>query len=65
MLYMDYNWDLDSTGINLDEDLNTDYLGWKAGDIFKLIIVNGQKRLIKIDALEQFVRGYKVNGQPS
>jgi len=65
MLYMDYEWDLTSTGINLDEELNTDYLGWKPGDVFKLVNINGQKKLVKMDTLEQFVRGYKVNGQPS
>jgi len=62
MLYMDYNWDLHTNGINLDEELNTDFLGWKEGDLFKLTSVNGQKKLVKIDALEQFVRGYEVNG---
>jgi hypothetical protein len=62
---MDYEWDLTSTGINLDEELNTDYLGWKLGDVFKLVNINGQKKLVKMDTLEQFVRGYKVNGQPS
>ena len=65
MLYMDYDWDLTSTGINLDEELNTDFLGWKEGDVFKLVIIGGQKKLVKMDTLEQFVRGYKVNGQPS
>jgi hypothetical protein len=62
---MDYDWDLTSTGINLDEKLNTDFLGWKEGDVFKLVNINGQKKLVKMDTLEQFVRGYKVNGQPS
>jgi hypothetical protein len=62
---MDYDWDLTSTGINLDEKLNTDFLGWKEGDVFKLVSIGGQKKLVKMDTLEQFVRGYKVNGQPS
>jgi len=65
MLYMDYDWDLTRAGINLDEELNTDFLGWKEGDVFKLVIIGGQKKLVKMDTLEQFVRGYKVNGQPS
>ena len=65
MMHIDYEWDLTVDGINLDEELNTDRLGWKEGDIFRLVSVNGRRKLIKIDELEQFVRGYKVNGQPS
>jgi hypothetical protein len=65
MMHIDYEWDLTVDGINLDEELNTDRLGWKEGDIFRLVYVNGRRKLIKIDELEQFVRGYKVNGQPS
>ena len=62
MLYMDYEWDLEKDGINLDEELNTVLLGWKEGDLFKLVTIKGRQKLIKIDVLEQFVRGYKVNG---
>jgi len=65
MMHIDYEWDLTVDGINLDEELNTYRLGWKEGDIFRLVSVNGRRKLIKIDELEQFVRGYKVNGQPS
>jgi len=65
MMHIDYEWDLTVDGINLDEELNTARLGWKEGDIFRLVTVNGRRKLIKIDELEQFVRGYKVNGQPS
>jgi len=62
MQHIDYDWDLDTEGINFDEELNVDYLGWNDGDIFKLITENGRKRLIKVDDVEAFARGHKVNG---
>ena len=62
MLYLDYNWDCGPNGIILDEEFNSDKLGWKGGDIFKLVNVNGRQMLRKVDPLEAFVRGHKVNG---
>ena len=56
MLYFDYNWDLSQEGIKFDEELNLDKLGWKGGDYFKLINVNGQAMLIKVDALVKFIK---------
>lgn len=58
MLYVDYNWDLDPNGIILDEELNIDKLGWKAGDHFELINVNGRVQLVKVDPVVRFARGY-------
>lgn len=55
MLYLDYSWDLSRDRIILDGELNTDQLGWRAGDLFKFVNVNGRQMLIKIDPLEQFV----------
>jgi hypothetical protein len=55
MLHYDYTWDLSSKGIILDAELNTDKLGWRGGDYFKFINVNGQQMLVKVDALEQFI----------
>jgi hypothetical protein len=55
MLHYDYNWDLSSWGIILDAELNTDKLGWKGGDYFKFVNVNGQQMLVKIDPLEKFI----------
>jgi hypothetical protein len=63
MLHIDYTWDLDSNRILLDEELNTDKLGWRAGDMFKFVNINGRQMLVKVDQLEAFVRGYKVNEQ--
>ena len=61
MLHFDYQWDLHPDRIILDSELNTDKLGWKGGDIFKFINVNGKQMLVKVDPVEQFAKGYKVN----
>jgi len=58
MLYVDYTWDCSSNGIVLDEEFNSDKLGWKGGDYFQLINVNGRQILRKVDNLHQFI----ING---
>lgn len=63
MLHVDYTWDLSPQGILLDEELNTDKLGWKGGDMFKFVNINGRQMLVKVDPVEQFVKGYPVNVQ--
>jgi hypothetical protein len=63
MLYVDYNWDLSPGGILLDEELNIDKLGWKAGDMFKVTNRNGRAMLVKVDPVEAFAKGYPVNVQ--
>lgn len=63
MLYIDYTWDCDKQGIILDEEFNSDKLGWKSGDMFKLVNINGRQRLVKVDPVEAFAKGYKVNEQ--
>lgn len=55
MLYLDYSWDLSPGRIILDEELNIDKLGWKAGDMFRVTNVNGRAMLVKMDPLEGFV----------
>jgi hypothetical protein len=47
--------------IKFDPELNIDKLGWRAGDCFKIVNLNGQAMLVKLDPVEQFARGYKVN----
>ena len=56
MLHFDYQWDLHSDRIILDEELNIDRIGWKAGDYFKLVNINGRAMLIKVDALVKFIK---------
>jgi hypothetical protein len=61
MLHFDYSWDLHPDRIILDEELNTDRLGWQGGDLFRFVNVNGTQMLVKLDPVEQFAQGYKVN----
>ena len=61
MLHIDYSWDLYPWGIKFDEALNIDRLGWKGGDLFEIINVNGQAMLRKVDPVVAFVKGHKVN----
>jgi len=61
MKYYDYEWDLSPGGIILDEELDIDKLGWKHGDCFKVVNINGRAILKKLEPVEQFTRGHKVN----
>ena len=63
MKHYDYDWDLEPEYIKFDPELNIDKLGWRAGDCFKITNVNGQAMLVKMDPVEQFVRGEPVNVQ--
>lgn len=56
MLHFDYSWDLYPDKIVLDEELNIDRLGWKGGDYFRLVNVNGKAMLVKVDPLVKFLR---------
>jgi hypothetical protein len=56
MRYYDYEWDLEPNRILLDSELNIDSLGWKSGDYFKVINVNGRAMLIKVDPLIKFLK---------
>ena len=57
MHYYDYEWDLYPQSIVFDRELDTEKLGWQQGDLFKLIVVEGCTKLVKIDPLEKFTRG--------
>ena len=63
MKHFDYDWDLDPRRILLDSELNTDKLGYKHGDVFKFINIDGRQMLVKLDPVEQFSKGYPVNVQ--
>ena len=63
MLYVDYTWDCGPNGIILDEEFDSDKLGWKGGDYFKLVNVKGRQVLRKVDNMEVFLKGHKVNGE--
>lgn len=55
MLHLDFTWDLNRDGIILDEELNIDKLGWKGGDYFKIVNIDGRVWLKKVDDLEKFL----------
>ena len=61
MRHYDYEWDLEPWGIKFDPELNIDNLGWQAGDCFKIKNVDGRSMLVKLDPVEQFVKGHRVN----
>jgi hypothetical protein len=61
MIHLDFDWDVSSDGIVLDPALNIDKLGWHGGDYFKLVNVNGQAQLVKVDVVEMFFQGRAVN----
>ena len=56
MKYYDYDWNLSSERIVLDEKLNIDKLGWKAGDCFVVQNIDGRAMLTKVDPLVQFIK---------
>jgi hypothetical protein len=62
MLYLDYNWDLSPNGIILDDELNTDTLGWAVGDYFEVVeLPSGRKAFRKVDPLVKFMQQGKTN----
>lgn len=62
MKYYDYDWDLGTQGIILDPELDIDKLGWQAGDVFKLVNINGRVMIQKVDQIELFLEGKQTNG---
>jgi hypothetical protein len=63
MKYFDYDWDLEPNRILFDPELDIDKLGWKGGDYFKVTNVNGRAMLVKVDALEKFIKDGLQNVQ--
>lgn len=59
MKHYDYEWDLDPEWIKFDRELDIDKLGWKGGDYFKIVNIDGQAMLVKVDKLVAFTEGYK------
>ena len=59
MKYLDFDWDLQKDRIVLDQEINIDKLGWKAGDHFEIRNIDGRVELVKLDPVEKFIKGYK------
>lgn len=62
MVYGKDSWIYEAEGIILDSEFNSDELGWKHGDYFKFINVNGRQILIKVEQLEAFLINGKLKG---
>ena len=62
MNYIGYDFSLTQEGIGLDEELNLDRLGWRGGDYFKLVNVDGRNKLVRVDPLVKFLEDGKQNG---
>jgi hypothetical protein len=56
MLYVDYTWDLEPNRIILDQELDLDKLGWRGGDYFQVVNINGRAMLVKVDPLVKFLK---------
>ena len=56
MRFYDFEWDLYPDSIVFDRELDIEKLGWKVGDVFRLVEEDGRMKLIKIDPLEKFIR---------
>jgi hypothetical protein len=63
MQYIDYSWDCSPNGIILDEEFNTDKLGWKGGDYFQLVNIDGRCYLRKVDPVVKFIKDGEQNVQ--
>ena len=56
MKYSSYELRIRDNSIILDSEINLDKHGFKGGDYFKLVNINGQAMLIKVDALVKFIK---------
>jgi hypothetical protein len=63
MKYYDYDWDIEPNRILLDGELDTDRLGWRAGDLFEFVNVDGRQMLKKVDPLIKFLRDGERNAK--
>jgi hypothetical protein len=63
MLYVDYSWDCSPSGIKLDEEFDTDKLGWQGGDYFQLVNIDGRCYLRKVDPVVKFIKDGLKNVQ--
>jgi len=55
MLYLGYEWDLNTNSIIPDKELDTNKLDWKVGEYWKTVEVDGRLVFVKVDKLEEFV----------
>lgn len=59
MTRIDKSWELAKDKIYIEETVNIDKFGWRHGDLFKLVNINGQAQLVKIEPVREFFENYK------
>jgi hypothetical protein len=59
MKYVDYDLDLSKERIVLDKEITLQKLEWNKGDYFEVREENGQVKLVRVDPVVKFVKGYK------
>jgi hypothetical protein len=62
MIYIDYTWDLSSTLIIPDQEIDTKQLNWQAGDYWQMVEQNGKIFLRKVDPMVKFLIEGKDRG---
>lgn len=62
MKYLDFDLEIYADRIILDEEINVDKLGWKGGDYFQLVNINGRAMFVKTDPLVKFIKDGAKNG---
>ena len=58
IFFADYTFTLENDDLIIDPELNLEKHGWASGDYFRY----ENNRLIKLDPVELFSKGVKVNG---
>jgi hypothetical protein len=61
MKHYEYDWDLYPDCIVLDKELNTERLGWKPGQFWKMENQDGNLVLQQVDPILQFIIEGKDN----
>ena len=54
----DYIFTIDNNDLVMDPELNLEQYGWNPGDFFRY----ENNRLVKVDSVELFLKGAKLNG---
>jgi hypothetical protein len=62
MQFIGYNWELTTTHMIPDNEIDTNKLGWKPGDYWQVKEKDGKQFLVKVDPIVQFLFDGVKNG---
>ena len=62
MQFIGYNWELTTTYMIPDNEIDTNKLGWKPGDYWQVKEKDGKQILVKVDPIVQFLFDGVKNG---